>query len=343
MRRQGLLLGLVIGVGIAGAGTASHAKKKRRRRPAAEKPAPALEPAAAPASQPVEVVATPLESATVEAVADAAGEWQKLLQEARNLFADLEYGEVVPRVNTVLASEESTIDARMDAYLLLGSSLAIMGNIPEAEKAFRFLLRGRPETDLPADTPPKILRIFRHVKVEDERIRSETRALEHVRVVESLQLSGHPEDTATGGAPIAFAYALRDPRGAVSSVHVQYRKRGLALDYSSLALSLDEVGRWRGEIPGEWTESDDGFALEYYVTTTNGGGTTLLEVGAPPADPLHISIAPGTIADRTPFYEKVWFWAATGAVVVGGGVAGYFLYRDQTSVPDSDLGTVSLD
>ena len=74
-----------------------------------------------------------------------------LLAEARSLYEQLEYDQVIPLAEGVLAHPGTAVEQRLDAYLLQGSSLAIVGNPIDAEKPFRFLLRGRPEFDMPPD------------------------------------------------------------------------------------------------------------------------------------------------------------------------------------------------
>jgi hypothetical protein len=192
-----------------------------------------------------------------------------------------------------------------------------------------------------SDTAPKILRIFRSVKVEEERMRRETAALERQRLVASLRLSDDHVANAAGGEPISFSYALRDPRGAVSSMRVLYRRRGTP-DFSSLALRLGAHGRWTGEIPGAWTENDSGFALEYAVAVADSDGDTLLRVPPRAEAPFVVDVEPGSVGDRVPITRKPLFWVAIGAVVVGAAATGVVLYSQRSSLPTSDLDPVTL-
>jgi len=300
----------------------------------------------APTAQPESkgVVAT-LDPVVVEDEASAASlsrqALTKVASQARRLFDDLEYAGVIPLARQILASKNSTHKLRMDAYLLLGSCLAITGNAPEAERAFRFLLRGRPTLELSADeTAPNVLRVFRAVKLEEDRIRTEEKAREHEQTIASLQIIGKPPGELAGGAPVAFEYRLRDPRGAVDAFRVRYRFNSDD-DYSSLALHLDDTGAWRGALPGETTENEKGLMLEYYVITTNHRGEPLLQLASPTL-PLRIELAPGTVADRVPYYRRPWVWIAAGALVVGGAAAGYLIYNDQTKVKEGDLPTLKF-
>ncbi|MBI5510961.1 MAG: hypothetical protein HY903_19545 [Deltaproteobacteria bacterium] len=291
----------------------------------------------------VATVAATAPEATVETPPAATAETTPAkLARARVLFADLEYDAVIPLVQAVLQDEGAAIDLRLDAYYLLGSSLAIANRASEAEAAFRFLLRGRPELDLPpAETPPKILRVFRNVKVEEDRIRAETRALEHRRIVDGLKLLGSPPPQILGGEPIHFRFQLRDPTSSVAGVRLDYRKTGSA-GFASLPLSLDATGGWIGSIPASWTENDDGMTIEVAVFTLDRAGEPLLVVGAPPEPAMRIAVTPGTVAERTPIYTSVWFWAGTGLAVIGSVTAAVLVYQRQTDVPASDLGALRL-
>ena len=235
---------------LAAALAASSTAEARRPRPS-RRPAPAQTPGKAAAPVRAEIVP---EAGPAE-----------LLARARALYDALEYDRVIPFAEALLARAEADIEQRLDAYLLQGSCLAIIGDPVEAEKPFRFLLRGRPGFDLPPETAPKILAVFRKVQVEERAIVEQLRELERARLVKELELSGGVPEEAVGGRPLPFEFRLRDPRGVVAAVQLQYRRRGEP-SFSSLALRRDESGAWRGALPGEWTASSTGFALEYFLT-----------------------------------------------------------------------------
>ena len=109
---------------------------------------------------------------------------------------------------------------------------------------------------------------------------------------------------------------------------------------SALALELDDTGVWRGELSGEWTENDDGFSFEYYVSTADAAGLELLTVGGA-TSPLNIAVAPDSVADARPVYKTWWFWTAAGVVAAAAGVGGYLLYDKATELPETD-GRIDL-
>jgi hypothetical protein len=273
------------------------------------------------------------------AAADTRGPGE-LLAEAKQLYEALDYDRVIPIAEQVLAHAEVDIEQRLDAYLLQGSSLAIVGNQVDAETPFRFLLRGRPDFDMPPQTPPKILAVFRKVQVEERAIVEQMEALQRKNIVKAMRIDGVALEELKGGVPIHFDIAVLDPRGALRSVRIDYRRAGSS-DFSSLPLEQQPSGRWGGEVSGEWTENDNGFVLEYRVVTLDAGGQGLLAMGLD--TPLTANVAPGTVAGAVPFYQTFWFWGLTGvaaAAVVGSGAA---VTVAAALPPGSDLGAHAVD
>jgi hypothetical protein len=159
-------------------------------------------------------------------------------------------------------------------------------------------------------------------------------------MMKALQLGGEHPTRASGGRELEFDYPLKDPFGVVEEMKIGYRRRGDP-SFSTLALKRDDVGVWRGALPREWTASDSGFVLEYYLTTADARGSPLLTV-AGPSSPLTAQIEAGVIEEGEELYEKPWFWVAAGATVVLSGVAGVVLYQRGSRLPETDLGEVRI-
>jgi hypothetical protein len=244
-----------------------------------------------------------------------------LVQQAKQLHEQLEYEQVLPLVQEVLAREGVPIEQTLDAYVLQASCLAIVGNSIDAEGPFRRLLRGRPSFDLPMDTPPKILSVFRRVQAEERAISEQMEVLTRGRIIKEMALIGAHPDQLKGGRSIAFDYTLQDPSVTATAVRVQYRKAGEP-SYSSLALLRDAAGRWRGQIPAEWTANDGGTALEMYIEALDDKGP-LLVVGTA-GQPMVRAITTGQVDRSAPPPLSPWaVWTGSGAtaVLLAGGAA----------------------
>ncbi len=235
-----------------------------------------------------------------------------LMQRAVQLQNDLEYDQVLPLVSEVL-SRDPAVDIALDAYVLQGSCLAIIGNAVDAELPFRRLLRGRPQFDLPTDTAPKIMGVFRKVQAEEKAIADQMRELQRARLVGEMQLSGAHPKAIVGGTPVRFNYELKDP-SLSASVRVRYKKHGEPA-FSSLALSRDAQGRWRGEVPAEWTVNADGAQMLFVVESFDNEGT-LVSAGSNDA-PMVAEISPGTIDRSSPPPLPPWSIVLAAAVTTG--------------------------
>lgn len=235
----------------------------------------------------------------------------ELMAAARQLNEQLEFDRVLPVVREVLSRQGVSIEVQLDAYVLEGSCLAIIGNPIDAEGPFRRLLRGRPDFELPAETPPKIISVFRKVQAEERAIADQMEALTRKRIVERMSLRGDVPQALQGGRPLALDFILQDPSAAARSVRVQYRRQGDGA-YSSLALSNDGSGRWRGAIPGEWTANDHGAQVELFVEAVDQKGPLLTRGSA--AEPILRSISPGQVDLSGPPPLPPWsVWVGVGA------------------------------
>ena len=260
----------------------------------------------------------------------------ELMDKARRLSEALEYQQVVPLTQLALRDPDLPVELRLEAYLMQGSAFAVIGDTVGAERAFRFLLRADPTFDLSANTSPKILGLFRKVQFEQRTIRAQLKELERERLVAQLRIEGEIPDEATGGVPIRFAYRLQDPRGAVASFNLHFKKKQ-DKNFSSVALTVGDDGKWQGEIPGEWTASEAGFAMEYYVQTADLDGTTLVTLGEA-RKPLQVAISAGELQDLTPIYQEAWFWPVVGTLTVALIGGGWWAYHEASSLAGSPLG-----
>ncbi len=192
------------------------------------------------------------------------------LERAENRFAQLRFADVLPLLRGVLADEGITVEQRVRAYYLLGSSYAVMGYSIESETAFRSLLRLEPDFRLEEGTSPKIASLFERVARESEALQRQEAAARRAEMLAELKLTVPELEPLPGGEPVRFEVGVRDPRGVVEEARLFYRRRGEPA-FASLALQRDEGGRWLGELPAAFTTSKRGFVLEYYVATFDDG------------------------------------------------------------------------
>jgi hypothetical protein len=177
------------------------------------------------------------------------------------------------------------------------------------------------------------------VQSEERALAAQLEEVERSRIVAGLKLLDPPPDAAQGGKPLPFSFRLRDPTGAVESVHVPYRRAGQP-SYSSLALARSQEGDWRGAIPGEFTSDEKGFQLEYYVETIDAKGP-LLQVGTA-RNPRVIPVSAGQFSTVRPpplprglFFTSLAVTAAVGAATAGVGIAYQNTQADYTRLATS--------
>lgn len=261
-----------------------------------------------------------------------------LMRDARKMYEELEYDRVVPIAEQVLQLPNTSVQEKLDAYLLKGSCLAILGRTIDAESAFRLLLRVEPSFEVKANVSPKILAVFRKVQQEERALAEQLQALERQKIVAQLAIEGLPPTTAPGGVPLLFQIHVRDPQSRVASASLRYR-RILEPAYSSLAMLRGKEGDWSTKIPAEWMANDGGFQLEYFVTTSDERGRELLTAGTD-REPLRIEVTSGDIP-TAPFYSSPWFWVGTAALVIGSAIGGFYIFRDRAA-PETDLGPITI-
>ncbi|MGC4122413.1 MAG: hypothetical protein QM765_49115 [Myxococcales bacterium] len=253
----------------------------------------------------------------------------ELVERALALQAEKSWEALLPVAGELFTRPEATLDQKLDATLMQACALAMVAGASEAEKPFRLLLRGRPDFELPADTDPKILAVFKKVQGEEKAILQQVRELD----LKQLSLTGEPPAQGQGGAPLVFGFQLRDPRGMVAQMNLRYRREG-EKEFASMPLARSDSGRWSGAIPAEWTKTEASFQVEYYLTTSDAGGGSLVDLAAA-TSPLKVAVEP-----EVPIYKSGWFWGAVGVVAVAVGAAAGILVSQAGTLPSSDLGTI---
>ncbi len=307
----------------------------------AAKPAKSAAKAAPAPPAPVpETRSAPTPKATA-APADLKLSTPALLARTQELYASLEYEQVIPLTAALLGREDLTIAQRLEAFKLQGCAKAIVDDPVEAEKPFRLLLRARADYDLPKETTPKILAVFRKVQSEEQALAKQLREVDRSRIIANLRLLGEGPKESKGGRPLRFSFRLRDPTGAVDAIRLPYRRQGQKV-YSSLALERTDTGDWNGSIPGEFTADDHGFTLEYYVETADNEGP-LLTAGTA-LEPKTLPISAGALLTERPkpvargvFIASA---AATGGLGLAAGVLAVFFNLNQANYRSMAQGQI---
>ncbi len=238
------------------------------------------------------------------------------------LYDAFEYDELLRLADVALTRSDLTESQRLEVYRLQASVKAVTRDIVEAEKPFRLLLRANPAYELPANSPPKIMAVFRKVQVEEQALARSLSEVQRGRLISRLKLSSELPTTGRGGLPVAFSLAFRDEANVIEGVRVGYRRQGTS-SYSTLALSRNDAGLWSGTLPGELTASETDYRLEYFVETFDAEGP-LLRLGSS-TDPRPLEISKGQVRkERFAPVPRAVFFTALGATAVAGALAGGF-------------------
>ncbi len=240
----------------------------------------------------------------------------ELALKVQALYEGLEYEVALEAVAALLARPDLALPQRLEALRIQGCLIGIVQDPVDAEPVFRTLLRLKPTYELPSDLTPKIISVFRKVQAEERALAEQLVGVERERLLASLELTGRLPKEVQGGVPVPLSFHVKDPSGVVAAVQLPYRRRG-EREYSSLALARREGGDWVGSMPADVTASDQGFELEYFVTTADTTGPLVTQGAA--ASPLTLRVLPGRLLiERPKPVPFKAFVASAGATVVLG-------------------------
>ncbi len=233
------------------------------------------------------------------------------LAEAQAHWRDLDYDLVIAAADRALAAAPADA-TKIEALRLKASALVVLGRAGEAETTFAQIFAIDPEYDLPDDTSPRVLAIFRPARArwlvgEEKRL-----ATELGPSLAALNLAVKLPAGARGGRPLAVTVDLADPGGIADALVLSYR-RAPDKHYSSLTAPA-RAGATTLTIPEAFTASPTQYTLELYVRVRHRSGLTLRQEGDP-EHPVALAVGAGQVPKPTPFYRTWWFY--TGALVVG--------------------------
>jgi hypothetical protein len=121
----------------------------------------------------------------------------ELLVRGEQALADLEYDLAAEELMRAATAPDATDAQRLRAHLLAGTANRVAGKDVDAQINFRYVLSRAPETQLPANSPPKVLSFFEAVRQD---LLAQNEAARQAAAQQALQAHGEPERR-DGGAP----------------------------------------------------------------------------------------------------------------------------------------------
>lgn len=192
-----------------------------------------------------------------------------LLQQLAAQLEGLDYKDAARVSEALLARDDLTEDERIDVQLARGRILSVIADTTEAEPMFRLVLRARPDFDLPSDTPPRVLAVFRKVQVEERQAAAQLARAARQRLMAGVDFEFRRPERVAGGQPLVIELRVRDALGAVDQVRVLWRTApgGFA------TIPLTRVGgQWKGVISASDLASESGLTLEYAFEAADAVG-----------------------------------------------------------------------
>jgi hypothetical protein len=264
----------------------------------------------------------------------------RYLQEAKKLYKQLRYAEIVHKLERALSVPNNTPRQLCEIYELMGTVHVILGNEDAAVDAFNELLNVDPKYKLDSSLSPKILSIYRRVKSE-------------FVPKAAVSFEGRPSVRTTPGKRPWVEVGVVDESKALTAVEIWCR-RSEKEEFKKGAMAPVGRGRYGGSLPLEMKSLPAvGVRVEYVIVARGDKGKTLGVLGSM-ENPLSFTVLPAVAApstqgpgikdDSTPWYGSWWFWTAMGVVAAGAGVGIYLgLSSGGTDVPMGSLGEYTLD
>jgi tetratricopeptide (TPR) repeat protein len=255
------------------------------------------------------------------------------MTEGEQRYQEQEYRAAIEAFDAVVHDPVATRDERARAYEYLGMSWLILGKKPKARAAFEELLAIDPHYTLSDPShSPKLREFF-------EDVRSSFVPGYGGRAEGEAELEHAAPTGATAGRPLELeVVVIRNPQ-LVRTVTLQARRQGLIT--FDAAPMRGEGGRYHVSYTPPRDVVD--YTLEYYVEARDERGRVVARVASPQRPiPLAVHGVPA-VTGPTPWYKRWYVWAAVGAVVAGGAIAGAVVGTAERA-PKGSLppGTVSL-
>jgi len=258
---------------------------------------------------------------------------------AEETCAAFELEECVRLNQALLARPDLDSQRRAAAYLRLASAFAAMDDVAQSSGYWRLLLRLRPELDLPAETSPKILMVFRSVQVEEERLRETVDQERHRRMVERIVVEMRAPSQHQGGLPLRLSATLVDPDDGVKRAWLRYRLAGHE-EFASVPLTRAD-GSVSAELPGAVTAGREPRQLDVFLELQDADGRVLKT--EPSADtPRPIQVLPGEVPITPLWQQPLFLRLVGGALAIGVPLAGAVILTTGLALLGGTVATLWL-
>jgi len=241
---------------------------------------------------------------------------EQLLDAADAACKSLDYDVCVDFATLALGRPDITETQQARAYTTQGAAFAVVGQTVEAERPYRLLLRIRPDFDMPKDTPPKILAVFRKVQAEENEIRQAVKEAARRKIIQSIKIQVDAPNSHKGGTPLQFFANVTDPLKGIATLALEYR-----LDpdqpYGSMPFQTTPLGPV-AEFSGAQMSTDQPLKLQYMVVAKDVEGQVLVTVFTQDK-PGMVDVEAGQVAGP-PIYKQPSF-----VFITTGGAAGLVL------------------
>jgi len=255
------------------------------------------------------------------------------MTEGEQRYQNQEYRAAIEAFDAVVHDPIAARADRARAYEYLGMSWLILGKKPKARAAFEELLAIDPHYTLSDPShSPKLREFF-------EEVRSSF-VPGYGRSAGEAELEHSAPAGATAGRPLEMQVVVIRGAPLVRAVTLYARRQGL-LEWATAPMRGD-ANRWKLSYAPPRDVAD--YTLEYYVEARDDKGRVVARV-ASPERPISLPVhgVPAVAVGPTPWFKRWYVWAAVGAVVAGGAVAGAVVGTAERA-PRGSLppGTVSL-
>jgi len=251
-------------------------------------------------------------SLAAPAVSQAQSVGQKALAKAKQHYKALDFDLVVGAADRALATTTITRAERVQALRYKGMALTVLRKKPEATAAFEALFDLAPDYELPPNTSPQILAVFRPARATWQ-VKVEARlATELGKAYAALRMTLQVPARARGGRALKLPVSLTDPGRIVDKLTLSYRRKGSS--HFSTQTAAGRPGRTTLRIPGAFMASRKPFVMELYLRSIHRSGGILGRQGGPER-PLLIDVSAGQVPRSRPITKRWWFWPTAVALV----------------------------